>query len=90
MDPLYRFTAEEIRQRIAETFEAVMEQTRKNAPEFIWRQIHSVEELGRLRMSAMEEFLSDYSRGRGEGRYREAGLPGLPSEGASPPTQGWN
>ena len=78
VDPLYRFTATEIRQRIAETFETVLEQTRKNAAEFIWRQIHSVEELGRLRMSAMEEFLSDYSNGRGEGRYREAGLPELP------------
>lgn len=78
VDPLYRFTAEEIRQRIAETFDTVLEQTRRNAAEFIWNQISSVEELGRLRMSAMEEFLADFRRGREEGRYREAGLPRLP------------
>jgi hypothetical protein len=78
VDPLYRYTAKEIRQRIGETFATVLEQTRKNAGEFIWRQIPSVEELGRLRMAAMEEFLTDYARGREEGRYREAGLPRLP------------
>jgi SAM-dependent methyltransferase len=80
VDPLYRFSAEEIRQRIGETFDTVLEQTRENAAEFIWSQIHSVEELGRLRMSAMEEFLADFSRGREEGRYHEAGLPRLPFE----------
>jgi hypothetical protein len=78
VDPLYRFSAEEIRQRIGETFDTVMEQTRKNADEFIWGHIASVEELGRVRLAAMEEFLSDFSRGRQEGRYREAGLPRLP------------
>ncbi len=78
VDPLYRFSAEEIRQRIGETFDTVMEQSRQNADEFIWGDIHSVEELGQLRMAAMEEFLSDFSRGRQEGRYREAGLPQLP------------
>ena len=78
VDPLYRFTADEIRQRIGETFETVLDQTRQNVAEFNWRHIPSVEELGRVRMSAMEEFLSDYTRGREEGRYREAGLPRLP------------
>jgi hypothetical protein len=78
VDPLYRFTADEIRQRIGETFETVLDQTRQNVAEFNWRHIPSVEELGRVRMSAMEEFLFDYTRGREEGRYREAGLPRLP------------
>jgi hypothetical protein len=80
VDPLYRFSAEEIRQRIGETFDTVLEQTRENAAEFIWSQIPSVEELGRLRMSAMEEFLADFPGGRKQGRYREAGLPRLPFE----------
>ena len=79
-DPLYRFSAEEIRQRIGETFDTVLAQTKENAAEFVWTQIHSVEELGRLRMSAMEDFLADFSRGRQQGRYREAGLPRLPFE----------
>jgi hypothetical protein len=77
-DPLYRFTADEIRSRIAITYEEVMAQTRKNAHEFVWRHIASVEDLGRIRMAAMDEFLSDYPDGLRAGRYVEAGLPRLP------------
>lgn len=65
VDPLYRYSRDEIRQRIDETYCVVMEQTRKNAHEFLWTTITSVEELGRLRLAAMESFLSDYRLGRG-------------------------
>ena len=37
-----------------------------------------MEELGQLRMAAMEEFLLDYDRGKAEGRYVNAELPNLP------------
>jgi ubiquinone/menaquinone biosynthesis C-methylase UbiE len=50
----------------------------KNKHEFVWRHISSVEELGRVRMEAMNDFLYDYQAGRKEGRYVEAGLPYLP------------
>ncbi len=78
VDPLYRFSPDDIRERIRQTHTEVMEQTRKNAHEFVWTSIKSVDELGRLRMSAMEEFLSDYSQGVSEGRYVEGELPHLP------------
>lgn len=74
-DPLYRFSAAEIRNRIDETYDEVMEQTRANAAEFVWNLIPSIEELGRIRMSAMSEFLNDYPGGQREGRYIEASLP---------------
>jgi hypothetical protein len=77
-DPLYRFTADDIHQRIHETYPDVMAQTRKNRHEFIWASISSVEELGRIRMTAMEEFLADFPRGREQGRYVDAKLPRLP------------
>jgi hypothetical protein len=77
-DPIYRFSAEEIRSRINETYEEVMEQTRKNKDEFVWRHISSVDELGKVRMSAMDDFLSDYAAGLKEGRYINASLPVLP------------
>jgi hypothetical protein len=77
-DPLYRFSVEEIRDRIAATFELVLEQTRQNADEFVWTRIRSVAELGQVRLAAMEEFLSDYPAGRAGGRYRAAALPSLP------------
>lgn len=78
VDPLYRFSAEDIRVRISETYEAVMAQTRRNAHEFVWSTITSVDELGQIRMTAMAEFLSDYPRGREQGRYVEGELPHLP------------
>jgi SAM-dependent methyltransferase len=77
-DPLYQFSVEEIRHRIAATFEVVLEQTRQNADEFVWTRIQSVAELGEVRLAAMEEFLSDYPAGRARGRYRAAALPSLP------------
>jgi len=78
VDPLYRFSADEIKNRIHETYHEIIVQTRKNKKEFVWNNIRSVEELGRIRMKAMEEFLSDYEAGREEGRYVEADLPSLP------------
>jgi hypothetical protein len=78
-DPLYRFDAGQIRQRIAETAPEVLEQARRNAHEFVWGDaIPDVDALKRVRMSAMEVFLGDYEHGRGEGRYVSAGLPSLP------------
>jgi hypothetical protein len=77
-DPLYAFSAEEIRERIAATAEDILEQTRRNRDEFVWDEITSLEHLQRLRMSAMEDFLADYDAGRSEGRYIAAGVPSLP------------
>jgi len=77
-DPLYRFPREEIRKRIDQVFETVLEETRKNAYEFVWNTIPSVDILGETRLSAMNRFLEDYDGGLGEGRYVESSLPDLP------------
>ena len=82
-DPIYRYDAEEIRQRITSTYEEILEQTRRNESEFVWSTIHSVDELGRVRMSAMNEFLRDYPAGLTQGRYIVAELPHLPFGDAS-------
>ena len=42
-DPLYRFTADEIRTRIAATYVTMLEQTRRNASQFVWKTISSPE-----------------------------------------------
>jgi len=78
VDPLYRFSAEDIRKRISATYADVMEQTRKNTHEFTWTSIKSVDELGRLRMAAMEDFLTDYPQGKEQKRYVDGELPHLP------------
>ncbi len=77
-DPIYAYPAQKIRQRIEETFEEVIAQTRQNSSEFVWRHIRSVDELGRVRMEAMREFLADYEQGKKEGRYVAGSLPTLP------------
>ncbi len=78
VDPIYRFSAEEIGVRIDKTYPMVMEQTRSNKDEFVWNNIHSVEELGQVRMAAMRRFLDDYSTAND--RYINAELPILPFE----------
>ena len=76
-DPIYRFSVADIRERIARTYDEILEQARRNAENFVWTEIHSPDELGRVRMSAMDEFLGDFDRGKAEGRYVEAELPSL-------------
>jgi hypothetical protein len=54
------------------------EQMRQNQHEFVWDTIASVDELGRVRMEAMQAFLADYPDGRAQGRFVDAALPSLP------------
>ena len=82
-DPIYKWDASQIRERIAVTCDQILDETRRNAEGFVWDSIRSVEELGRIRMAAMEDFLEDYSRGRMQGRYVDAELPTLPCADSS-------
>ena len=77
------YTTTHIRERIAATFDEVLDQTRGNAEEFVWGAIRSVEELGRVRTAAMRVFLDDFDTGKTEGRYVDAELPALPFAEAS-------
>ncbi|PRX28940.1 hypothetical protein BX659_11159 [Orenia metallireducens] len=80
IDPIYQFTNDDIAKRIDETYQDVIEQTEQNKDKFIWTTIKDVEDLGRIRMSAMEKFLADYDLGKQENRYLYAMLPNLPFE----------
>jgi hypothetical protein len=77
-DPIYRCDGVTIRDRIASTYDHMLDQTRRNAAAFVWDVIPSVEDLGHIRMAAMTAFLADYEAGRAEGRYIDAELPSLP------------
>ncbi len=78
VDPLYQFTKTQIARRINDVYDEVLEQTRKNRDDYVWDNIRSVEELGRIRMSAMQGFLNDYVPGLRCGRYLAGSLPSLP------------
>lgn len=80
IDPIYVFDSAQIRNRIAETYETVMIQMHKNKNDYVWETITSLEQLGSVRMSAMETFLADFDPGKLEGRYIAGELPSLPFE----------
>jgi hypothetical protein len=77
IDPLYRLDTQTIRDRIAATYDQMMEQARRNSQQFVWDTIQSVEELGRIRIQAMDAFLHDYDLGKRQGRYVDAELPSI-------------
>jgi hypothetical protein len=76
VDPIYQFSDIEINKRIETTYDLVLEQTRKNKDEFVWKQIKTVEDLGISRLKAMRQFLEDYPNGND--RYIAGELPFLP------------
>lgn len=77
-DPLYQFTADQIRSRVEEAYRTIMEQLRANLSAYVWTIIKSPEHLGQIRLEAMGEFLADYDQGKAEGRYQPHELPQLP------------
>ncbi len=75
IDPIYRFSKKELEHRIQETKDIVMEQMNENRENFIWTSIKNPEELERIRLNAMSEFLVDFPLGKKEGRYIYHELP---------------
>lgn len=78
VDPIYRYSEAELRQRIQETSENVIAQARQNQDKFVWTKFSSVDELAEVRMQAMDAFCRDFERGKQQGRYIDASLPNLP------------
>jgi hypothetical protein len=78
IDPIYQFDTVQINNRIAETYEIVLEQLRQNQQDYLWETIPSVDALGQIRMPAMQLFLQDYETGKSNGRYISGELPSLP------------
>lgn len=77
IDPLYQFSAEQIKQRVLETYEPVIKQTKQNSNRYIWKNFRDADELGYARLAAMEKFLLDYEAGRTAGRYLPLSVPNL-------------
>ena len=78
VDPIYRYSEAELRQRIQKTYDDVIAQARQNQDKFVWTKIASIDELAEIRMQAMDEFRRDFESGKQQGRYIDASLPHLP------------
>jgi len=77
IDPIYQFSKDELKQRIAETKETVIEQTKSNVANFVWKNIRDVDHLECIRMNAMTQFLDDFETGKEQGRYQHHELPNI-------------
>jgi hypothetical protein len=75
LDPIYQFNKAEIKQRIDETKETVIEQIRINKGNFVWKNIKNAEELEQVRMEAMSVFIDDFEYGKEQQRYVYHELP---------------
>jgi hypothetical protein len=75
LDPIYQFTKAELKQRIDETKETVIEQMRTNQGNFVWKNIKNIDELEQIRMGAMANFVDDFEIGKEQQRYIYHELP---------------
>jgi hypothetical protein len=76
-DPIYRFTVEEISNRIDETYDTVVTGAKANLDRYVWEEIGSPDHIGEARMAAMRRFLEDFPPGLEKGCYRADELPSL-------------
>jgi hypothetical protein len=77
-DPIYQFTVEEIQNRIQETYPKIIAAQKASLDKFVWQDIASPSELGKVRMTAMNKFLADFPQGISQKRYVNSQLPNLP------------
>ena len=75
LDRIYKFTRLELDKRISETRDIIIEQMKNNSDNYVWRDIKDLDELERIRMSAMKTFISDYDKGKDDRRYIYHELP---------------
>lgn len=74
-DPIYQFTKEQLIDRIKETKDIVMKQMEENKENFRWITIKDLNELEKIRMNAMNNFIDDFESGKSEKRYIAHELP---------------
>jgi hypothetical protein len=77
VDPIYEFSADEIRARVHAVRETMIDQVREQRAQFVWNYIRSTEHLADVRLGAMELFLKDFETATGD-RYIAKSLPDLP------------
>ncbi|WP_026733366.1 hypothetical protein [Fischerella sp. PCC 9605] len=77
VDPIYQFSSTEILKRFNEVVDNIIDQVKATPDDWAWSYHKSPENLRRNRVQAIKEFISDYDRGKQEGRYQIGELPRL-------------
>lgn len=78
LDPVYRFSAQQLEERIAATAPVIAEQLKKNRTDYLWDYYTSPERLVQVRREAMNIFLRDFEQHHATERYVTGALPTLP------------
>lgn len=77
IDPLYVFSAEEIRDRFYAVRDDIIDQIKATPNDWIWTYHQSADELKDRRSQVTERFAADFELGKAQGRYTPGELPSL-------------
>lgn len=83
LDPIYQFSAQQIRNRIEATTEVIEKQLVENQTDYIWDYYQSPKNLVQVRLKAMNHFLQDFEQHKNSKRYVTGLLPDIPFENCS-------
>jgi hypothetical protein len=78
VDPIYRFSGEEIRMRFEAVAGSMLSQVRATPDDWTWSYHRDADDLLANRRAALASFLADYESGLEAGRYVSGELPSLP------------
>lgn len=82
VDPLYIFSAADIKTRFYQVLDNIIGQVKASPDDWVWTYHASPDHLRANRVNALETFAADFERGRLEGRYVAGELPRLPFDEA--------
>ena len=77
IDPIYQFSGTEILKRFHEVVDGIIAQVQETPSDWVWSYHQSPEDLRNNRIQAINQFLSDYDKGKQERRYQIGELPSL-------------
>lgn len=78
VDPVYAFSAEEIKERFYKVLDNIIDQVKATPENWVWSYHASPDHLRENRIEALEQFAADFDNGKSEGRYIDGALPRLP------------
>ncbi|EDX87755.1 hypothetical protein S7335_5465 [Synechococcus sp. PCC 7335] len=82
-DPLYAFSADEIRDRFYAVLDNIITQIENTPNNWVWSYHKSAADLKKNRIEVTERFYADYETGKAAGRYLFGALPDLSYESDS-------
>ena len=77
IDPLYQFSAEQIRNRFNAVVDNIIQQVKNTPQDWVWTYHKSPQDLRKNREKVIQLFCEDYERGKSKNRYEIGELPRL-------------